>query len=115
MKTITFPAYCRFGKGDSGETQVEVDLTDEEAERITTLGTQPDIYYKGFQNCEELKDLYDRIYTIAVNQMTEEVRDFATEEFIKEEGADDPSWKIDDTYSCGVNFPFEFEDILCED
>lgn len=112
MKNITFPAYCKFWKYDSGETQVEVVLTDEEAEKIIALGTQPDIYYNGFQSCEELKPLYDRIYSIAVDQMTEEMRDFGD---LEEEYANNPSWKIDDLYPCGVNFPFEFEDVLCDD
>jgi hypothetical protein len=26
--------------------------------------------------------------------------------------AQDPNWKIDDMYACGVNFPFEFENLL---
>lgn len=112
MKTITFPAFCRFGKLDTGETQVEVVMTDEEAEKVIALGTQPDVYYKGFQSCEELKALYDRIYSIAVVQMTEEMRDFGD---LEEEYASDPSWKIDDLYPCGVNFPFEFEDVFCDD
>ena len=29
MKEFTFVAWSRFGKGDSGETEVEVELTDE--------------------------------------------------------------------------------------
>lgn len=107
MKKYTFIAYCTFGKGDSGETEVEVDLTDEEAERLLKFGTQTDIYYDGFSRCEELRDLYQRIYSIAVDQMTEETRDFGDEEF-----ADDPNWQVDDTYACGVNFPREFEDML---
>jgi hypothetical protein len=112
MKNITFPAYCRFGKLNSGETWVDVELTDEEAERIITLGTQPDIYYKGFQSCEELKDLYDRIYTIAVDQMSEEMRDFGE---LDKRFASNHELKVDDLYACGVNFPFEFEDLLCEE
>ena len=115
MKTLTFPAYCTFGKGDSGETEVEVRLTDEEYELITILGTQPDIYYDGFDSCEELADLYDQIYSVAVDQMTQEMRDFGDPDIVEEIGANNPSWKIDDTYSCGVNFPFEFEDMLYEE
>ena len=32
MKEFTFVAYCSYGKGDSGETWIDVELTDEEAE-----------------------------------------------------------------------------------
>lgn len=110
MKEYTFTAYCTFGKGDSGETEIEVVLTDEEAERLVKFGTQPDIYYNGFYLCKELKDLYSKIYNLAVDQMTEEMRDFGDEDH-----SDDPNWKVDDTYACGVNFPAEFEDLFEED
>lgn len=107
MKEYTFTAYCTFGKGDSGETEVEVELTDEEAERLLKFGTQTDVFYDGFSRCEELRDLYQKIYSIAVEQMTEETRDFGDEAL-----ANNPNWKVDDTYACGVNFPREFEDML---
>lgn len=110
MKEFTFTAYCTFGKGDSGETEIEVELTDDEAERLIKFGTQPDIYYDGFSRCKELKDLYQKIYSLAVDQMTEEMRDFGDEDH-----SDDPNWKVDDTYACGVNFPAKFEDLFEED
>lgn len=110
MKEFTFTAYCTFGKGDSGETEVEVELTDEEAERLIKYGTQPDIYYDGFSRCKELENLYQRIYALAVDQMTEEMRDFGDDDH-----SDDPDWQVDDTYACGVNFPAEFEDMLIEE
>ena len=110
MKEYTFTAYCTFGKGDSGETEVEVELTDEESERLIKYGTQPDIYYKEFCRCKELEDLYKKIYAIAIKQMTEEVRDFGNDDH-----TDDPNWQVDDTYACGVNFPREFEDMLVEE
>ena len=114
MKTFTFTAYCRFGKGDSGETMVDVELTDEEAERLVRLGTQTDIYYGEFSQCKELKDIYDKIYAIAVDQITEELRDSVDcgLAWIDEKDAQNPNWKADDTYACGVIFPFEFEDML---
>lgn len=107
MKLFTFTAYCTFGKGDSGETYVDVELTDEEAERLIKFGTQTDIYYGEFSRCKELKDIYDKIYTIAVDQITEELRDWGNEK-----NANNPEWKADDTYACGVIFPFEFEAML---
>lgn len=110
MKDFTFTAWCRFGRGDSGETEVEVELTDEEAERLERYGRQTDVYWDGFANCEPLKDIYKKVYAIAVEQMTEETRDFGDEEY-----ASDPNWEVDDTYACGVEFPSEFEDMLIEE
>lgn len=112
MKEYTFIAYCTFGKGDSGESYVDVELTDEEYDRLIKYGTQPDIYYNGFSKCKELADLYKRVYDIAIDQMTEEMRDFGD---LEEKYANDPNFKINDLYPCGVNFPFEFEDLLVED
>lgn len=112
MKEFTFTAYCTFGKGDSGESWIDVELTDEEAERLIKYGTQAEIYYNEFSRCEELKDIYDKIYAIAVNQMTEEMRDFGD---LEDKYANNPNWKVDDLYHCGVCFPSEFEDMLIEE
>lgn len=111
MKEFTFTAYCTYGKGDSGESWIDVELTDEEAERLIEYGTQAEVYYNGFYECEELKDIYDKVYALAVDQMTEELR----EGDLDEEYADNPDWKVDDTYQCGVHFPDEFEDMLDEE
>ena len=112
MKEFTFTAYCNYGKGYSGESWIDVELTDEEAERLIKYGTQAEIYYNDFYNCEELKDLYKKIYDIAIEQMTDELRDFGD---LDDEYANDPDWKVDDTYQCGINFPDEFEDMLVEE
>ena len=113
MKEFTFIAYCSYGKGDSGETWVDVELTDEEAEQLIKYGTDPDYFYDGFNECEELSELYDKIYEIAVAQITEELRDADWLE--EEDGINDPEWRADYLYSCGVNFPEEFEEMLEED
>lgn len=112
MKEFTFIAYCTYGKGDSGESYVDVELTEKEAKKLIKYGTNPDVYYNDFENCEELKDIYDKVYAIAVEQMTDELRDYGD---LDDEYADDPNWKVDDTYHCGVNFPEEFVDMLEED
>ena len=112
MKEFTFTAYCTYGKGNSGESWIDVELTDEEAERLIKYGTQPEIYYNEFYQCEELKDIYNRVYALAVEQMTDELREFGD---LDEEYADNPNWKVDDTYQCGVYFPDEFEDMLDEE
>ena len=112
MKEYTFTAYCNYGKGDSGESWIDVELTDEEAEMLEKYATQPEIYYNEFYKCKELENLYKKIYILAVNQMTEELREFGD---LEEKYASDPLWKVDALYSCGVNFPLEFEDRLLEE
>ena len=91
---------------------VDVELTNEEAERLIKYGTNPDIYYNDFCRCKELADIYKKIYAIAVEQMTQEMREFGD---LEEKYARDPNWKVDDLYACGVNFPEEFEGMLVEE
>lgn len=111
MKTYSLVAWCCFGKGDSAETWIDIELTDEEAERLVYYGTQPDIYYEGFHSCKELADIYQKIYAVAVKQITEELKDYEGFSLTKEQ-LNDPNWEADDLYPCGVNFPSEFEDLL---
>lgn len=110
MKEYTFPAWCRFGKLDSGETEVEVELSDAEAEKLEFYVKQTDVYWDGFANCEPLKAIYEKVYALAVKQMTEEIRDYGDDDH-----TEDPNWVVDDSYACGVNFPIEFEDLLEEE
>lgn len=112
MKEFTFTAWCSFGKGDSGESWIDVELTNEEAERLIKYGTKAEVFYDDFANCEELKDIYERVYALAVEQMTEELKEFGD---LDDKYRSDPNWKVDDLYPCGVNFPSEFEDMLVED
>lgn len=109
MKGYEFPAWCSFGKGDSGESIVYFELTDEEAARLEATAKDPDIYYDGFYEAEDLADIYKKVYAAAVEQITDELRD-----------ADldipaDENWEADDTYAVGVEFPTEFEDLFEED
>ena len=110
MNEYTFPAWCRLGAIETGETEVDLDLTDEEARMLEKYGRNIDIFYDGFANCEELRDLYNKVYAIAVEQMTEEIRFFGIDDRAK-----DPCWVVNDTYICGVEFPNEFEDMLEEE
>ena len=112
MKEFTFVAFCTFGKGDSGETWLDVELTDEEAERLIKYGTQTEIYYNGFSECKELKDIYQKVYALAIEQITEELRET---DWVDEEDRNNPNWRADDLYVCGVAFPSEFETMLIED
>lgn len=113
MKNFTFVAWCEFGKCDSGESYVDVELTDEEAERLIHYGTQSDVYYGGFSSCEELTDIYNKVYDAAIIQITDELIEFGLVDEDDEDYSED--WQADETYSCGVNFPTEFEDMLVDE
>lgn len=115
MKEFIFPAWCKSGKFCSGETLVEVSLTDDEAERLIKFGTDPEILhsYRGFYNCRALNDIYDKVYEIAVVQITDEQKAWMSEDDEEEaEILNDPNWRADDLYEVGVGFPREFEKML---
>lgn len=111
MKEYTFIAWCSCG---TEETEVGVELTDEQGDLLEEYGRQADVYYDGFENCEPLKQIYDEVYAIAVEQITEEIREWG-----EDDNAEDPEWQANKTYLCGVEFPREFEesfeDDSCED
>ena len=112
MKEFIFPAWCKSGKFCSGETNVEVSLTDEEAERLVKFGTDPQVLYsfRGFYNCRALNDIYNKVYEIAVTQITQELLEWMSEDD-EEEAAilNNPNWRADSLYEIGVGFPREFE------
>lgn len=109
MKKYTFSATTDLG-GD-GETFFDVELTEEESALLEEYGKKSSVYYDGFSECKELKELYNRVYKIAVDILTEELREY--EEFEDDEESED--WQADDTYAVEVLFPSEFEDMLIDD
>lgn len=107
MKDFTFIAWCSYG---TEETEIEVELSNKDAKKLERYGRQPDIYEDGFANCEALEDIYKKVYEIAVAQMTEEIREYGDDDHL-----DDPDWRVDNTYECGVEFPLDFEDSFSDE
>lgn len=115
MKEFIFPAWCKSGKFCSGETMVEVSLTDEESERLVKFGTDPQVLYsfRGFYNCSALNDIYSKVYNIAVIQITQELMEWMDEDDEDEAAIlNNPNWRADDLYEVGVGFPRDFEKLI---
>lgn len=102
MREFTFPAWCQFGKGDVGESEITVNLDDDNAEQLVKYASDPDVYYEGFDACLELSSLYDKIFTLADKQITEEIISGEIWDFEEGETASD-------VYAIGIEFPLEFE------
>ena len=99
MKTYEF--YATTDLGGDGETYFDVELTDEESALLEEYGKKSSVYYDGFSECEELSEIYNKVYEEAVQVLTEELIEY-------EEDADD-DWRADDTYSIHIHLPIEFE------
>lgn len=111
-KKFTFEAFCKRIDNSSVDIRFVVELSKEDAKRITYYGTKSDIYEEGFVNCDELSDLYSKIYEVAIDKLTDEIRERAKSGFAYEPEAEDCSWKVDDTYYCEVLFPKIFEEYI---
>lgn len=114
MKTYMFPAYISFGKFDNAETVVEVELNDEDAFLLETCAAEDDYFH--LNECEKLGGLHIRILDLADEQLTQELRlsdaELGTEYCRYAEVEDEPElWTASCTYSIGVNFPEELQEL----
>ena len=105
MKTYEFSATTDLG-GD-GATYFEVELTEEEAALLEKIGREAVSDGYEFNECEDLNDLYSKVYAVAVDVLTEELREY--EEFDEDDEEAD-EWTADMTYSITIHFPDSFEE-----
>ena len=63
---VTFDYTLSFGKGDSGESYIEMELTEEEYARLQEAQESG----KDFIDCESVADIYDRAYALADDEAT---------------------------------------------
>ena len=101
MPVLEFPAVCSYGKGDSGTSWIEFELTEEEESRLISAFKDTETYIHGFRSSDAVSDIYDKIWEAANEQITEEL--LGMDEML-EEGE-----KASDLYQLWVNFPEEFE------
>ena len=110
MKGFTFVAWCSYARGDYSDSYVYVELTNKEAERLIAYGTSPERY--DFKDCEELQDIYHKVYEVAVEQMSAE---FSDNDYVDDIYKQTHRWRIDEHFPCWVDFPEEFESMITED
>ena len=91
---VTFEYSLNFGKCDSGESYVEMEITEEEYARLQ------EAYESGeaFINCKSVADIYDRVYDLADEDATDDLLYVD----MLEEGE-----KASDLYSLIVYYPME--------
>lgn len=104
---VTFPYYFRAGKGDSGDGEVDVELTAAECDRL--FAAQGDHFH--LSECKEIDDISDKVMA-AIRDA--EVSVYAEDEvlleelFYGEEISEDPDdiWEaLTDRHEYGANFP----------
>ena len=117
MKNYQFRASTDFG-GD-GYTYFEVELTEDENNLLLEVCSNKENVEIGFSECDELSELYNKIYPYAVKAVTEELIDSGEvdldelEEEARENGdiSDDEEYvfSADEMYSITIHFPEDFE------
>ena len=103
MAIIEFGAWCSFGKNDNGETVVAAELTNEEIVRLREAAKE--WYWDDFDECDEVHDIYEKVYALAVDQITSELRENQPG-FGEQLGENE---KADSIYYIGVAWPEEME------
>lgn len=93
---VTFDYWLSFGKGDSGEAYIDVEITEEEYAKLKEAEDSGE----EFNECAEVADIYSHVYKAAEEDATCTLR---AEGLLK----DDES--ASDLYPIGVNYPW-FED-----
>ncbi len=66
---ITFEYSLFFGKGDTSESYVEMEITNEEYERLKEAEESGE----EFMDCDSVKDIYERAYELADEDATDEL------------------------------------------
>ena len=97
---LTFNCTMMNGTGDGSDWDIDVNVTEEEFERLKKAKESG----KDFGECEEVSDIYDRLYDIADESATEDLLDNDEEfqEYYEEDNTITASWY----YSIKVEFPY---------
>lgn len=105
-----FGAWVGFGKGDSGETEFDLELTNEEFERMETLRKTPADDREEFCHCVSLRDIYDKAYEAAVSLLTLEQIEYGEYEPDWDGDEEGRPWQVDDTFTVTVTVPWQWDD-----
>lgn len=68
---VTFNYSIIFGKGDGAESCVEMEITDEEYARLQKAQESGE----EFEDCELVEDIYERVYELADEDATQDLKD----------------------------------------
>ena len=96
---LTFNCTMMNGTGDGADWDIDVDITEEEFERLKKAKESG----KDFDECEDVSDIYNRLYDIANDSATEDLID--NDEEFQEYYEEDETTKASDFYSIKVEFP----------
>ena len=92
---ITFNYSIIFGKGDGAESCVEMEITEEEYDRLQEAQESGE----EFEDCELVADIYERVYELADED--------ATQDLIDADELDEEYEKASELYPIVIDYPEE--------
>jgi len=128
MLTYTFPYYISFGKGDSSDNKIEIELTEKEAERLVDSLTKQ--YRLRLSEDENIADIYDKVLEQVIQVEIESLRgddEYMREvvgEYLELDEAEIEKYDFSDEeiteyltdyLEIGVNYPEEIQEGVGED
>lgn len=109
MPRYHFGAWVSFGNGDSGETEFDLILTDDEIKRLEMLRATSSDCREEFCECESLSDIYRKVYEAAVVLITHEQLEYAEYEPDWDAEEEGRPWRVDDTFPVTVTVPWQWD------
>lgn len=91
---VTFNYSVVFGKGDAADSYIDMEITKKEYARLQEAQESGE----EFEDCELVEDIYDRVYELADEDATQDLRN---------EGYLDEDEKASEMYSIVIDYPEE--------
>lgn len=89
---VTFNYSISFGRGDGADSYVEMEITEEEYERLQEAQESGE----DFEDCELVEDIYERVYELVDEDATQDLIDA---EYLEEDE------KASEFYSFAIDYP----------
>ena len=114
MKTYTFPYYYSFGKGDSVDCELDIELTDEQAARLEASAKEE--YRFRLYEDDKIKDICDEVCSIILEHDKQIIREdpFTVADYFDVPEGDVTEELIEQYFekiSMGVNYPEKLQDV----
>lgn len=106
---ITMWCWVSFGKLDGNDWEADFEVTEEEYQRLSAVAGQ----YREFEDAEEVKDIYERLYSELIKEATEQLLDEDPD--IADEYGEIDGWEADELYRYGIRFTESFCEKHCID
>lgn len=98
---VTFNCMMNCGGGDGSDWDCDIEITEEEFARLKKAKESG----KEFGECEEVRDIYMRLFDIADESATEDLLDYDCD--FQEEYEENENIKASHLYSISVEYPYQ--------